>query len=135
MNRIVFGLILAGLAPAAFSETAPANTEDVAVNVTELKQSAGLESVDSIRLMTRLDGWTAVDRDTLILWATPFRPYLIELDRASPDLPFVETIGVTSTTNEVRAKFDSVRIRGMSYPIRGIFKLTRDEARDFKREQ
>jgi Family of unknown function (DUF6491) len=128
MKRILFGLMLAGLAPAAFSQVPP---ENVVENVMELNQLPGLESVDAIPALTGIDGWQAVDHDTIIVWATPFKPYLIELDRASRELPFAETIGITSTASQIHVNVDSVRVRGMSYPIRGIFKLTRDEARDY----
>jgi len=36
---------------------------------------------------------------------------------------------LTSVGSRVYAKFDAVQVRGFRYPIQGIFKLTRDEAR------
>ncbi len=59
-------------------------------------ESAGYESVDRIHHFGRFDSWRVVDRDTLIVWTTPSRPYLIELKRGSPDLRFAQVIGVTT---------------------------------------
>ena len=90
--------------------------------------------VDGFRFFGRLDSWRAVDRDTLIVWATPARPYLVELMRPSPGLRFAQSIGLTSTVGRVNAKLDSVIVRGIDYPIEAIFELSRDEARRYGAE-
>jgi len=92
------------------------------------------DPVDSFQIYQRLDNWRAVDEDTLIVWATPSRPYLIDLMRRSPDLRFAETIGVTSTVGKV-TKFDSVLVRGEDYPIKAIYKLTREQALELHQVQ
>lgn len=94
-------------------------------------ESAALEQVDRIHHFGRIDGWRVIDRDTLIVWTTPSRPYLIELKRRSPDIRYSEAIGVTSTAGTTYAKFDSIRVRGLDYPIEAIYKLSRDEARSY----
>ncbi len=91
------------------------------------------EAVDSFRVLTRLHSWQAIDNDTVIVWATPFQPYLLELAYPSHDLPFTEVIGVTSVGSRVYAKFDSVRVAGFRYPIESIYKMTREEARNLAR--
>lgn len=91
------------------------------------------EQVHRISVLTSLYGWREVDDHAIIVWATPFRPYLIELTRRSPDLPFSNTIGVTSTANTVYDKFDSVIVDGLRYPIKAIYKLDRESARNLKR--
>jgi hypothetical protein len=93
-----------------------------------------LEQVDSIPALARLDSWSAVGDDTLIVWATPFDPYLVKLYRPSPDLRFAQGIAVTSFGSRIYAKFDSVRIAGFSYPIRGIYKLSRADAKEFNKD-
>ena len=40
-------------------------------------------------------------------------------------------IVVTSFGSRIHARFDSVEIRGFSYPIREIYKLSRDDAKAF----
>jgi hypothetical protein len=90
------------------------------------------EQVQGFHHFGGLDDWHAIDRDTLIVWITPFEPYLVELSRASSDLRFAEAIGVTSTFGDVRAKLDSVVVRGRDYPIKAIYKLSRDDARELR---
>ena len=89
---------------------------------------ASFQQVDRIRYLGRYDNFKAIDRDTLVLWTTPSRPYLIELMYGSSDLKFVQAIGVTSTTGGVRAKLDSIVIRGMRYPIKAIYEIDADKA-------
>ena len=94
-------------------------------------ESAAYEPVDSIHHFGRIDSWRAIDHDTLIVWTTPARPYLIELQRRSPDLRNVEVIGMTSTVGTTYAKLDSIRVRGLTYPIEAIYKLSREQARNY----
>lgn len=120
-----FGLSTASIARPAPNSAGAANTETRNV---EPGQGVG-EAVESFTLLTGLYSWHAIDDDTVIVWTTPWQPYLVELAFPSHDLPFVQAIGVTSFGSRVYAKFDSVRVRGFRYPIEGIFKLTRDEAK------
>jgi len=73
------------------------------------------------------------DDDTVIVWATAFDPYLVELAFRSPDLRFAEVIGVTQFGSRVYAKFDAVTVAGFRYPIASIYKISREEARNFTR--
>lgn len=120
-TRILAGLIAIGLAGAA---QAAAGNESAADDA--------MKPVDGIWIAHRLDGWRPIDRDTLIIWATPFRPYLVKLSRPSYSLPFVQAIGVTSTAGTVYAKFDSVIVDGFRYPISAIYSIDRDTAREMK---
>jgi hypothetical protein len=92
------------------------------------------EPVRSIWAPTGIHSFSVIDRDTLILWRTPFEPYLVELKMQSHDLPFAEAIAVESATSSIDARFDSVRVAGLRYPIDAIYKLSRDEARQLIRE-
>ena len=121
-------LLALGLGLAA----AGANARPAQTPATADEQPA-YESVDSFRVLTRLHSWQAIDNDTVIVWATPFQPYLLELAYPSYDLPFAEVIGVTSVGSRVYAKFDSVRVAGFRYPIESIYKMTREEARNLAR--
>jgi len=111
--------------PAAEIEagTAPARAE---------ARLGSLVPVESIPAFGRLHSWSVVDDDRLIIWATPFRPYLVELFRPSPELKFAVSIGVTSFGSRIHAKFDSVEIDGFSYPIRRIYEISRDDAKALK---
>jgi hypothetical protein len=94
---------------------------------------AAYEQVDSMTMLTRPHSWHRIDDDTMIVWATAFQPYLVELSFPSHDMRWVEHIGLTQTGARVYAKFDSVQIRGFRYPIQAIFKMSRDEARNLER--
>jgi hypothetical protein len=101
-----------------------ANTEDL---------QPAFEEVTSFSILTRLHSWHAIDDDTVIVWATPFQPYLVELAFPSHDLRHSEVIGITSVGNRVYARFDSLRVAGFRYPIDSIYKMTREEARNLAR--
>jgi hypothetical protein len=120
-------LILAGLALA--SSTSQAHTLEPIV----VQPAAQLEAVDKFHFFGHLDGWRAVDRNTLIVWTTPFKPYLIELRRPASGLRFADYIGVTSTAGTVRARLDNIRVDGLRYPIKAIRPLTKQQARDWGR--
>ena len=105
-----------------------------ATTTTEIDPTARVfEQVDSIPMMTRPHSWEVIDEDTVVLWATPFDPYLVELAFKSHDLKFAHVIGVTQFGSRVYAKFDAVKVGGFRYPIDSIYKMTRAEARDLVR--
>ncbi len=91
------------------------------------------EQVDSIPMLTRPHSWQVIDEDTVVVWATPFDPYLVELAFKSHDLKFAQVIGITQFGSRVYAKFDAVKVAGFRYPIDSIYKMTREEARNLTR--
>jgi hypothetical protein len=91
------------------------------------------EQVDSIPMLTRPHSWQVIDEDTVVVWATAFDPYLVELAFKSHDLKFANAIGITQFGSRVYAKFDAVKVRGFRYPIDSIYKMTRGEARELVR--
>lgn len=91
------------------------------------------EEVDSIPMLRRPHSWSVIDDDTVIVWATPFDPYLVELAFRSPDLKFAQVIGITQFGSRVYARFDAVKVDGFRYPIDNIYKMTREEARNLTR--
>ena len=110
----------------------PANGSAPAANTAtrNVEPGAGVgEAVESFSILSGLYSWRALDDDTVIVWTNPWQPYLVQLSFPSHDLPFVQAIGVTSMGSRVYSKFDAVKVRGFRYPIQGIFKLTRDEAK------
>ena len=108
---------------ASFAASAP-QTEDARL---------GLEEVDSIPMLTRPHSWQVVNDDTVVVWATPFDPYLVELAFKSHDLKFAHVIGITQVGSRIYAKFDAVKVDGFRYPIHSIYKMTREEARNLVR--
>ncbi len=95
--------------------------------------SPPFEQVDSIPMLTRPHSWQVIDDDTVIVWATPFDPYLVELAFKSHDLKFAQVIGITQFGSRVYARFDAVKVGGFRYPIDSIYKMTREEARNLVR--
>ena len=91
------------------------------------------EQVDSIPMLRRPHSWSVIDDDTVVVWATPFDPYLVELAFRSHDLKFAHVIGLTQFGSRVYAKFDAVKVGGFRYPIDSIYKMTREEARSLVR--
>lgn len=126
--------VLALTLGAGIGSMALAKTADNAGNeVKAVEPGTGFEAVDSIPMLTRLHSWHALDDETVIVWATPFQPYLVKLAYPSHDLKFEQVIGLTSSGSRVYAKFDAVQVRGFRYPIDSIYKLTREEAKDLVR--
>jgi hypothetical protein len=124
---IAAGLTL--LSAAGFArEARTAASADAADAIT-----ASLERVDSIVMLAKPHSWQAIDDDTVIIWATAFDPYLVELAFKSHDLRFAHVIGVTQSGSRVYAKFDAVKVGGFRYPIDSIYKMTREEARSLAR--
>jgi hypothetical protein len=91
------------------------------------------EQVDSIPMLRRPHSWQVIDDDTVVVWATAFDPYLVELAFRSHDLKFAEVIGITQFGSRVYAKFDAVKVGGFRYPIDSIYKMSREEARSLVR--
>lgn len=125
MNRTI-GTLAAAAALCLGASVSGASAAEVAV-------APALQRVDSIPALTRPHSWHAIDDDTVIVWATPFDPYLVELAFKSPDLRFTEVIGITQVGSRIYAKFDAVKVRGFRYPIDSIYKMTREEARNLTR--
>jgi hypothetical protein len=119
MRRLIIGSVLAmGFCSAAF-----------ATEIKDAREIPPYEPVRSIWAPHGLHSFSVIDADTLIVWKSPFEPYLLELKMRSPDMRFVHAIAVESGTSSIYARFDSVRIRGLRYPIDAIYKLSREEAR------
>jgi hypothetical protein len=124
MRRLIVGSVLAlGLGSGA-----------TATEIKDAREIPPYEPVRSIWAPRGLDSFSVIDADTLIVWKSPFEPYLLELKMRSPDMRFAHAIAVESATSSIYARFDSVRIRGLRYPIDAIYKLSREEARQLIRE-
>lgn len=81
----------------------------------------------------RLDGWTEIDANSLIVRTGPKTSYLLVLTRPNHDLKFSQGIAVTSTAGSVKARFDSVSTlnkKGIRYPIARIYELEGKDQRN-----
>lgn len=70
----------------------------------------------------RLDGWTPVSRDSLVVWNGPNEAYLLKVWDTCRDLQFADRIGVTSTTRTI-SKFEKVQVGRDSCPIEDIRRI------------
>jgi hypothetical protein len=91
--------------------------------------------------MSHFDGWSAVSKDQLVVWAGMNKAYLLNIEGYCPDLQFANTIAVTSTANTVD-KFEKVivgRDRCLIREIRPIdvkqMKEDRKILRDERKQQ
>jgi hypothetical protein len=76
------------------------------------------EPVDRITAF-RYDSWQPISDSQLVLWTTGRDAYLLTVGGVCPDLPFVQSVRVTSTGSTV-STFDTVIVRGVRCPIRQI---------------
>lgn len=125
MKTRALGTLLA-LAALTFAAAAPATTE--LRTDARIGDAPSLEPVDHIPALGRMHSWHAIDQSSLIIWATPFKPYLVRLSRPSHDLKFARTIGVTEFGGRVHSRFDSIYVAGLNYQIAEIYRLSRDDA-------
>ncbi len=70
----------------------------------------------------RLDGWTPVSRDSLVVWNGPNEAYLLKVWDTCRDLQFADRIGVSSTTRTI-SKFEKVQVGRDSCPIEEIRRI------------
>jgi hypothetical protein len=126
----VVGLALSlGFGVASVSAAAAKNEAPLAAG-----QAPPGQAVDSFPILSRLHDWQVIDDKTVIVWATPWQPYLVQLKYPSHDLPFVQAIGITSLGDRVYARFDSLKVAGFRYPIDNIYKMTKEEAKELARQ-
>lgn len=102
---------------------------DAAQTEVRAADTPSLEPVDHIPALRSLYSWHAVDNESLIIWATPFDPYLVRLNRPSYDLRFAEAIGVSEINGRVHSRFDSIYVAGLNYGISEIYRLSREDAK------
>jgi hypothetical protein len=93
------------------------------------KKREGYEQVKSITAFRGPYSWSAIEDDTLIVWANASDPYLVKLKHPSQDLRFAGAIGITQFGSQIHANSDAIQVRGFRYPIGRIYKLSREEAK------
>lgn len=123
-KRRVIPLSLAAFAATLTALSGSANAMDKAIG----KDSIWIGSFG------RIDNFSVVDRDELILWASPNRPYLVEVSRPFRSLRFARAIGVTDTVGRITT-FDQVIVDGQRLPIRSIQRLDRKTAKALTRKK
>jgi hypothetical protein len=67
------------------------------------------EPVDSFTALQH-DSWQPISRTQLVLWTTINDAYLLTVSNMCPELPFAETVGVSTTTGSI-STFDYIIVR------------------------
>lgn len=81
----------------------------------------------------RLQGWTEIDENSLIVRTGPKTSYLLILTRPNYDLKMAQGIIVSTTAGSVKARFDAVstlRKKDIRYPIERIYELEGKDQRN-----
>lgn len=96
------------------------------------REAAG-EPVSNFRFW-RLDRWEAVNRSQVAVWARPDEGYLLDLDEPCPGLEFADFIGLTSQSNRVQSRFDSVLFEDQKCRIREIRPIDSKRLKEVRRQ-
>jgi len=101
--------------------------------------------IDEFTYLGRYDGWRSLGKNVFAVQTGMSDAYLITVQGPCSELPFANTIALTSTGNTVRRGLDSVRVGGVSCTIReirpvdyaGLRKAQREDAarEEARREQ
>lgn len=67
------------------------------------------EPIDHFSYLGRFDGWRALGRDKIVVWTGINDAYLLTVQTPCTELPFANSIGLTTTTGTVSRGFDSVK--------------------------
>lgn len=108
-TMLATALALAGCATGKLSEA-----EQLA-----LYRSHAGPPVDSFLYLGRINGWTPLGEEALVVWTKPAEAYLLEMRGLCPDLDFAQAISLTHQFGRVYARFDKVipRVSGNPNPI------------------
>jgi Family of unknown function (DUF6491) len=71
--------------------------------------------INSFSWLGRYDSWEPIGNNQLVVYTTPFDAYLLTVNPPCTDLPWANSIGLTSTGSTVSTGFDSVKV-GRSIP-------------------
>ncbi|MEM9533054.1 MAG: DUF6491 family protein [Pseudomonadota bacterium] len=76
-----------------------------------------------------ISNWNALDNQRIVLYVSPFRPYLLTLDRPAAGLRFNDRVAIRYDNNHIYARFDRVFVDGFPYTIKRIEKLDKQVAK------
>ena len=116
--KTLTAIILAGLFASACATTG-GGLERSTGNKALARYEPYLEEPVDRFTMFQHDSWEPINRNQLVLWTTINQAYLLTVTGPCYDLPFAQTVRVTTTGNSV-SKFDNVIVRGNRCPIEQI---------------
>ena len=85
------------------------------------------ESVPKITFADRIDGWSVLDNQTIVLRKSQAHNYVVQLRAPCHNLKYAYNVGVSSSNNVVYAKFDYVSAGNFRCSIDSIKKVTKAE--------
>ncbi len=102
------GLVTAGIALTLAACAGMGKRESDERTLARYMDAAG-EPIEQFSYLGRFDGWRALGRDKVVVWTGINDAYLLTVQTPCTELPFAQTIALTTTTNTVSRGFDSVR--------------------------
>lgn len=111
---LVIGLLLANAASAYTSRYDQRQRERIA----QVQAHAGA-AVDSVRYRGTYS-FESLGQDSLLLWETPGRAYLVRVEPFCSDLPWVSSIGLSNQMWRLYTRFDKVYVRDQQCRITEI---------------
>lgn len=82
----------------------------------------------------RISSFRAIDNQRVLIYTTPFKPYLLTLNRKASGLVFEDRLALKYNNNRIYTRFDAVVVDGIPYHIKRIEKLDRETARSLGRK-
>lgn len=82
----------------------------------------------------RISSFRAIDNQRVLIYTTPFKPYLLTLNRRASGLLFEDRLALQYKNNRIYTRFDAVVVDGIPYHIKRIEKLDRETARSLSRK-
>ena len=81
------------------------------------------EPIDRIVWLGHYYSWESIGENQLVVFTTPSDAYLLKGTPPCTDLPFVNSIGLTSTSGAVYSRLDSVKVKDWHCPIAEIRRI------------
>lgn len=81
------------------------------------------EPLDKMVWLGRFDSWESIGANQLVVFTTPSDAFLLTVTPPCNDLPFVNSIALSSTGGAVYARLDSVKVKRWHCPIAEIRKV------------
>jgi putative hemolysin len=110
MKRLVQGLLLA-LLVATLAACASSPRLSDSQKYALYREHAG-EPVRSFRYTSRINSWTPLGDQALVVWTRPSEAYLLDLSGPCQDLGFASAITISNRFGEVTSRFDQVTVHG-----------------------
>jgi hypothetical protein len=114
--RTTVASILCGLAVACASPGAARHDAEAEAKLALYRTHAGAP-VSTIPFSRSIDNWTYLGDGSVVLWTSPSRAYLVEVDPGCDELDTAHAIAFEGSGPNVSAGFDSIRVVSPAAPL------------------